>query len=128
MVSLVFLDILQLPHTVISNSEKLTHPTAQRFWAEHFSVVGYSTNFTLINPTCPGFNRKHSAFLKKYLKDGIQASDKKEKEDTNVLFGITSFVTYNFFCNDTRFVLQSFRFNTLCIEHLTLNKQKQNIK
>ena len=26
MVSLVFFDILQLPHTVISNSEKLTHP------------------------------------------------------------------------------------------------------
>ena len=26
MVSLVFCDILQLPHTVISNSEKLTHP------------------------------------------------------------------------------------------------------
>ena len=23
----IFLDILQLPHTVISNSEKLTHPT-----------------------------------------------------------------------------------------------------
>ena len=29
MVSLVFFDILQLPHTVISNSEKLTHPTVQ---------------------------------------------------------------------------------------------------
>ena len=29
MVSLVFCDILQLPHTVISNSEKLTHPTVQ---------------------------------------------------------------------------------------------------
>ena len=29
MVSLVFFDILQLPHTVISNSEKLTHPTQQ---------------------------------------------------------------------------------------------------
>ena len=28
MVSLVFFYILQLPHTVISNSEKLTHPTA----------------------------------------------------------------------------------------------------
>ena len=28
MVILVFFDILQLPHTVISNSEKLTHPTA----------------------------------------------------------------------------------------------------
>ena len=27
MVSLVFFDILQLPHTVISNSEKLTHPS-----------------------------------------------------------------------------------------------------
>ena len=26
MVSLVFFDILQLPHTIISNSEKLTHP------------------------------------------------------------------------------------------------------
>ena len=26
-VSLVFFDILQLPHTVISNSEKLTHPS-----------------------------------------------------------------------------------------------------
>ena len=26
MVSLVFFDILQQPHTVISNSEKLTHP------------------------------------------------------------------------------------------------------
>ena len=26
MVSLVFFDILQLPHTLISNSEKLTHP------------------------------------------------------------------------------------------------------
>ena len=26
-VSLVFFDILQQPHTVISNSEKLTHPT-----------------------------------------------------------------------------------------------------
>ena len=26
MVSFVFFDILQLPHTVISNSEKLTHP------------------------------------------------------------------------------------------------------
>ena len=26
MVSLVFCDILQLPHTVISSSEKLTHP------------------------------------------------------------------------------------------------------
>ena len=26
MVSLVFFDILQLPHTVISYSEKLTHP------------------------------------------------------------------------------------------------------
>ena len=29
MVSLVFFDILQLPHTVISNSEKLTHPNVQ---------------------------------------------------------------------------------------------------
>ena len=29
MVSLVFFYILQLPHTVISNSEKLTHPNAQ---------------------------------------------------------------------------------------------------
>ena len=30
MVSFVFVvDILQLPHTVISNSEKLTHPTMQ---------------------------------------------------------------------------------------------------
>ena len=29
MVSLVFFYIFQLPHTVISNSEKLTHPTAQ---------------------------------------------------------------------------------------------------
>ena len=27
MVSLFLCDILQLPHTVISNSEKLTHPT-----------------------------------------------------------------------------------------------------
>ena len=27
MVNLVFFDILQLPHTVVSNSEKLTHPT-----------------------------------------------------------------------------------------------------
>ena len=26
-VSLVFFDILQLPHTVMSNSKKLTHPT-----------------------------------------------------------------------------------------------------
>ena len=31
MVSLVFFDILQLPHTVISNSEKLTHPTMHCF-------------------------------------------------------------------------------------------------
>ena len=30
MVSLVIFDILQLPHTVISNSEKLTHPNIQR--------------------------------------------------------------------------------------------------
>ena len=29
MVSLVFFDILQLPHSVISNSEKLTHPNIQ---------------------------------------------------------------------------------------------------
>ena len=29
MVSLVFFDILQLPHTEISNSEKLTHPTVR---------------------------------------------------------------------------------------------------
>ena len=29
MVSLVFFDILQLPYTVISNSEKLTHPIVQ---------------------------------------------------------------------------------------------------
>ena len=29
MVSLVFVNILQLPHTVISNSEKLTHPTVR---------------------------------------------------------------------------------------------------
>ena len=29
MVSLVFFDILQLPHTVILNSEKLTPPTVQ---------------------------------------------------------------------------------------------------
>ena len=29
MVSLVFFDILQLPHTVISNSEKFTHPSVQ---------------------------------------------------------------------------------------------------
>ena len=29
MVSLVFVDILQLSHTVISNSEKLTHPIVQ---------------------------------------------------------------------------------------------------
>ena len=29
MVSLVFFDILQLPHGVISNSEKLTHPKGQ---------------------------------------------------------------------------------------------------
>ena len=29
MVYLVFFDILQLPHTVISNSEKLTHPSVQ---------------------------------------------------------------------------------------------------
>ena len=28
-VSLVFFDILQLPHNVISNSEKLTHPTVE---------------------------------------------------------------------------------------------------
>ena len=26
-----FFDILQLPHTVISNSEKLTHPTVQLY-------------------------------------------------------------------------------------------------
>ena len=29
MVSLVFFDILQQPHTVISNSKKLTHPKQQ---------------------------------------------------------------------------------------------------
>ena len=29
MVNLVFFDILQLPHTVISNSAKLTHPSVQ---------------------------------------------------------------------------------------------------
>ena len=28
--SLVYFDILQLPHTVISNSEKLTHPTVHK--------------------------------------------------------------------------------------------------
>ena len=28
-VSLVFFDILQLPHTAMSNSEKLTHPNVQ---------------------------------------------------------------------------------------------------
>ena len=31
MVSLVFFDILQLPHTVISNSEKSTHPTVHAY-------------------------------------------------------------------------------------------------
>ena len=39
MVSLVFCDILQLPHTVISNSEKLTHPTVQ-----HFTVISYTVS------------------------------------------------------------------------------------
>ena len=29
MVSIFFFDILKLPHTVISNSEKLTHPNVQ---------------------------------------------------------------------------------------------------
>ena len=36
MVSLVFYYILQLPHTVILNSEKLTHPTV------HYSVQCYT--------------------------------------------------------------------------------------
>ena len=31
MVSLVFFYILQLPHTVISNSEKLTHPKIYKY-------------------------------------------------------------------------------------------------
>ena len=30
MVRLVLFDILQLPHTIISNSEKLTHPTVHK--------------------------------------------------------------------------------------------------
>ena len=29
--SFFVVDILQLPHTVISNSEKLTHPTVQNY-------------------------------------------------------------------------------------------------
>ena len=37
MVSLVFCDILQLPHTVISNSEKLTHPTVQLGYTQGLS-------------------------------------------------------------------------------------------
>ena len=43
MVSLVFWDILQLPHTIISNSEKLTHPTVQgqdtNRWLAVYAVI-----------------------------------------------------------------------------------------
>ena len=38
MVSLVFFDILQLPHTVISNSEKLTHPSVHVYNVLHMGV------------------------------------------------------------------------------------------
>ena len=34
MVSLVFFNILQLPHTVISNSEKLTHPSIHMHYSQ----------------------------------------------------------------------------------------------
>ena len=40
MVILVFFDILQLPHTVISNSEKLTHPIVQCTLFEDSVVIG----------------------------------------------------------------------------------------
>ena len=38
-----FVDILQLPHTVISNSEKLTHPNVHvgyimNMWGIHYTV------------------------------------------------------------------------------------------
>ena len=43
MVSLVFFDILQQPHTVISNSEKLTHP----YNLYHIYVCLYSVQCTV---------------------------------------------------------------------------------
>ena len=47
MVSLVFfVDILQLPHTVISNSEKLTHPIVQ-------CIVGWDYSKTVILTMLP---------------------------------------------------------------------------
>ena len=45
MVSLVFFYILQLPHTVISNSEKLTHPTAH----SRLCGLGYLVKFLIRN-------------------------------------------------------------------------------
>ena len=41
MVILVFVvvDILQLPHTVISNSEKLTHPTVQVIVLSNYTYI-----------------------------------------------------------------------------------------
>ena len=41
MVSLVFCDILQLPHTVISNSEKLTHPNVHITAADPYQKLGW---------------------------------------------------------------------------------------
>ena len=43
-----FFDILQLPHSVISNSEKLTHPTVQHLLDTVIEERNMSTNASLM--------------------------------------------------------------------------------
>ena len=49
--SVIFIDILQLPHTVISNSEKLTHPNAHAQLYCKFPIVSLRTDTA--NPRQP---------------------------------------------------------------------------
>ena len=42
MISLVFFDILKLPHTVISNSEKLTHPNGHALGWRDFEKIKFT--------------------------------------------------------------------------------------
>ena len=46
MVSLVFFDILQLPRTVISNSEKLTHPSIY-VYKRHYKHIYYAMLYSI---------------------------------------------------------------------------------
>ena len=71
MVSLVFFDILQLPHTVISNSEKFTHPTVHCTVLENcfFLFLGQNVTVTagleqFMTTFCQGYDIVH---MQEYL-------------------------------------------------------------